>query len=293
MKSIDRKLILNNIKSYVLITLGIAIYCFAVTAFLVPSGIISGGFGGIGTIVYFLTSKSGNGIPVGVTYFILNLIVFIFALKIMGWKFIKLSIYGVVVTSVLLTLFQKLITEPMIDDRFMCAVLGGTLGGFGLGLCFNNGGNTGGTDIISLIISKYRNVSTGRVSLYCNVIIVAAMYIIYRNPTDVVYAFVTMLLTSALIDHTLNGHRQSYQFIVMSEKYQEIADAFVNEIHKGVTTLDGKGWYSKQSINVLLVIVPRIDKARALQLIKRVDPNAFLSVSRVEGVFGKNFDTIK
>lgn len=289
----DKK-ILRDIKSYFCIIFGILTYCFAVTAFLVPSGIISGGFGGIGTVIYMVTERMGFPIPVGVTYFILNFIVLIVAYKIMGWRFVSMSFFGATLASVALVVMQKFITQPLIvDDKFMSCILGGVIGGLGLGLAFNNGGNTGGTDIISLIISRFKNITTGQVGLYCNGFVLLLMFVFFRNVEDIVYGFVTMWVTSYSIDLSINGHRQSFQFMVMSSKYDAIADKVVGELGRGVTILNAEGWYTKNEAKVLLIIASRIDKNKLLHIIKEIDPNAFLSVSRVDGAFGKNFEIIK
>ena len=287
----QKRVIIEEIKSLVGITFGIMLYSFAVAAFCVPNDIVSGGFGGIGTIVYFLTDER---IPVGLTYFLLNLVVLIAAYKIMGWHFVRLSIIGVAITSALLIVMQKMITAPLIpNDKFMNTILGGAIGGVGLGITFNSGGNTGGTDIISLIFSKYKNVSTGRVSLYCNILILIATYFVFKDMENVVYGFVIMWVTSYTVDMMLNGHRQSYQFIIMSTKYDEIANEVTRQLKRGVTVVDSKGWFTKTESSVLIIIVSKHDKNKLLKLVKRIDDKAFLSVSRVESVFGKNFDIIK
>ena len=290
----NKKLIPDEIKSYLGIILGIIIYSFSVAAFLIPAKLVSGGFGGIGTIIFFITNKNGHGIPVGISYLILNVIVLFIAYRRMGWKFVKLSIFGVIATSVMLIIMQKFITKALVPDQpFMNAIIGGALGGFGLGITFNSGGNTGGTDIISLIINKYRDVSPGRISLYCNLFVIIAMYFVFFNIETVVYGIVVMAITSYSLDVMLNGHRQSYQFLVMSSKYEEIANTVVNDLGRGVTVLDGQGWYTKKESKVLMIIANRTDKNKLLRIIKKIDSNAFLSVSRIEAAFGKNFDRIK
>ncbi|MDR2083950.1 MAG: YitT family protein [Bacteroidales bacterium] len=279
----------DAVKSYAGMFFGMLIYTFALAAFIIPSQLISGGFTGLGMILYYVT-----GIPVGITTFVANIILLIIAYKIMGWKFVKLSLIGVTMSSVMLIILQKFFTEPLVADQpFMNALIGGALSGVGLGIVFNFGGNTGGTDIIALIINKHKNISPGRVSMYFNAIVVVLFFLVFRDVEKVVFGLVVMWVFSYVLDITLNGNRQSYQFMIISPKYAEIANAIANDIGRGVTVIPAIGWYNKSDTEVLFIIVHRQEKVKILKTVKEIDPNAFLSVSRVEGVYGRNFDTIK
>ena len=279
----------DAVKSYLGMFFGMLIYNFGLVAFIIPSQLVSGGFTGLGMILFYV-----SGIPVGVTIFVSNIILMAIAYKMMGWKFVKQSFIGVTMVSVMLIVMQKFITAPLVEgELFMNALIGGALTGVGLGIVFNFGGNTGGTDIISLIVSKYKNISPGRVSMYCNAIVIALLYIVYRDIEKIVFGMVVMWVFSYVLDVTLNGNRQSYQFMVISPKYKEIGNAMVNDIGRGVTALPAKGWYNKSETEILMIIAHRREKARILKTIKDIDPQAFLSVSRVEGVYGRNFEVIK
>ncbi|MDD4141264.1 MAG: YitT family protein [Bacteroidales bacterium] len=285
----NRSKVFETIKTYCMLLIGVLLYSFAITAFIIPMGLVSGGFGGIGAILYYLTE-----IPVGVTFFASNIILLAIAYKIMGWKFVKVSLIGSTLTSICLFILQKFITEPLVpDEMFMNSIIGGALSGVGLGLVFNAGFNTGGSDIISLIVNKYKNLSPGRFSLYFNIGVLLLFFAINQDVKTVVFALVVMGVTSYTWDMMMTGNRQSYQFMVMSPQYAEIADRITKEIGRGVTVLDGEGWYNHDSKKVLIVLAHRSDRSRILRLIKEVDPRAFLSVTKIEGVYGKNFDRIK
>ena len=155
------------------------------------------------------------------------------------------------------------------------------------------------------MVNKYRNVSPGRMILWMDVVIILSSLLVPSYSADgellpwtekittVVYGFILVVVNSTVIDLYLSGSRQSVQVFILSQKYAEIADMITNDLHRGVTVLDGKGWYTKHDTEVLMVITRKSDLSLLLKMIKTVDPNAFLSVSLVTGVYGKGFDKIK
>ena len=169
------KNIRKTIQDYFIITLGLLLFAVSWTLFLLPAKITGGGVAGIGAVIFYIT-----GIPMGITYFIVNIFLVILAIKVLGANFGIKTIFSMSALTVMLTVLQKLITEPIIDDMFLSAVLGGMLGGIGLGIVFTRGGSTGGTDIIALIINKYKNVSPGRIILYCDVVIIASSFFVFK-----------------------------------------------------------------------------------------------------------------
>ncbi len=280
--------VLNSIKSYVLITLGLFINALAWTAFILPSEIVGGGVTGLSALVFYAT-----GFPVGVTFFLINIVLIILGIKSLGLSFGIRTIYGTIMISVFLSILQQYITEPIVSDRFMSAIIGGIMGGASVGLVFSQGGSTGGTDIIAMIINKYRNISPGKLILSMDVIIISSSYILFRSIEVIVYGFVVMAVASYAIDMVLMGHRQSVQLFIFSKKHDLIAEQIANEIGRGVTLLNGKGWYSKSEANILMVVVRRTESNLVFRTIKQIDPDAFISVANVMGVYGKGFDPIK
>lgn len=276
------------IKSYSLITLGLLINVFGWVAFLIPAEIVGGGVSGLATIIYY-----ASGFPVGFSILIINAILVLLAMKILGAKFGITSIYGIVVISLLFLILPEFITEPLITDRFMSALIGGGLAGVGVGIAFSNGGNSGGTDIIALIINKYRNISPGKIILYIDVVIIASSFLISENIETVVYGYVVMGVFAYTLEFILEGNRQSYQLTIMSNKSSEIADIITKEVGRGVTILKGIGWFSQKDINVMLIIIRKHDKNKILRIISETDENAFTSQSKVTAVFGQNFEKIK
>lgn len=283
------KKVFSEIEKYFFICLGLAIFSFGWTAFLIPNQITGGGISGISAIIFFAT-----GIPVAASSLVLNLILVAIAWKILGRRFCIDTLICSVILSLMLQVGQSIFTAPLVpDDPFMCAIIGAALSGVGIGMALTNGGNTGGTDIIVLMIAKYRKVSYGRTSLYLNILIVLSSILTTHDPVLLVYSTVVLFAYIFVSDIVIDGYRQTFQFMVFSSKNHEIADRINKDLHRGATFLKGVGSYNKQETEVLLIVSHRSDRANIIRIIKEVDSSAFISVSKVQSVFGKNFEDIK
>jgi uncharacterized membrane-anchored protein YitT (DUF2179 family) len=278
----------KEFRSYLFITVGLFIYALSWTAFLIPSKIVGGGVAGIATMIYFAT-----GLPAGISLLAINAALILIALKILGTSFGIKTIYSILILSVLMTVLQWYITKPIVDDRFMNAIIGGILSGFSIGLIFSQGGSTGGTDIIAMVVNKYRNISQGKMLLLCDVFIIASSYILFRSIETIVYGYVTMAVTSYVIDLYLTGSKRSVQIFIFSKENQAIANKIGGDYGRGVTFIKGQGWFTGQDTDIVMVIIRKADSALILRAIKEIDPNAFISVATVMGVYGKGFDRIK
>lgn len=296
------------LKEYGLITVGILVYVLGWNVFLVPNNLVGGGVTGIASIVQYATKGL---IKIGVTYFVLNIGLILLALYTLGKGFGGKTIYAIILSSIGLSALQGVIPEDIVktlavdNGKLMSTIMGGLLVGVGIGMSMSQGGSTGGTDIIALVVNKYRNVSPGRMILATDsLIILSSLLVPSYTPsgelmpftekiTTVVYGFILITIISFVLDAYLSGSRQSVQLFILSSRYAEIADFITKEMHRGVTVLDGKGWYTKSSTEVLMVLTRKTDLNIMLKSIKRIDPNAFLSVSSVTGVYGKGFETLK
>lgn len=281
--------------TYIVIAFGILIYTLAYASLLLPSKIISGGVTGISSIIYFL---SGEKIPVGVSNFFINAILFVLGLKFLGPKFGAKTVFGFVLTSLLFILWQQVLhVENLFDVEqfgpFMCTIIGGAVCGIGLGLAFGVGGNTGGTDIIALIFSKYYNVTPGKVLMFCDLIIIACTYFVSHSIDKMVFGYIVMVVCSYCVDLTLDGSKQSYQMMIFSNKWEAINEAIISEVGRGVTIVDAQGGYTKTPQKVLIVICHKVDKPIIMHIVNKIDPSAFMSVSKAQGVYGTNFEQIK
>lgn len=289
MKRVTKKeQVLNSLKAYSIITIGLFVNALAWTAFILPSDIVGGGIIGVGALLFY-----SAGIPVGLTLLVVNAILLIFGIKSIGFGFGIRTIYGIAVLSFFLGLLQYYITEPVVDDRFMSAIIGGILAGASIGLIFTRGGSTGGTEILAVIINKFRNISHGKIILLFDVIIIASSYFIFQSIETIVYGYVMLAVASYSIDMFLMGHRQSVQMFIFSRNQDEIAENIANNIGRGVTLLNGKGWYTKKDVAVLMVVARRHETSRVFQTVKEIDPDAFISVAKVMGVYGEGFDRMR
>lgn len=291
----DKKNVRHEVLSYVMITIGILAYTFAWSAFMLPAKIVGGGVSGISSV---LNIAVGVPLPIGVLNFIINAILLAIGFKVLGSKFGANTIFGIVMSSLGFIFWQQVLhVENLFDVEqfggFMCAIIGGALCGAGIGLTFTMGGNSGGTDIIALIVSKFYNVSPGKVIMYLDIFIIGSSYFVSHRVENVIFGYVVMMVMTYVLDMVLDGNKQSYQVMVFSLKNSEIAEAVTKEVGRGATLLDAEGCYSKQQQKVLLMMVHRTDKPRVMQIIHRVDENAFVSVSKTQGVYGKNFEKMK
>ena len=264
--------VMRELRDYIFITLGLISYALGWTAFLIPYQITTGGTTGIGAIIYYAT-----GFPIQWSYFIINAVLMTFAIKILGPKFSIKTTYAIFMLTFFLWFFQLII----VDDKgaplqlvgegqdFMACIIGAIMCGLGLGVVFNNNGSTGGTDIIS------------------------SCYFIFNDWRRVIFGFVTLFIIGFVLDYVVNSARQSVQFFIFSKDYAKIADRITKETHRGVTVLDGLGWYSQNNVKVLVVLAYKRQSLDIFRLVKDIDPNAFISQSSVIGVYGEGFDRLK
>ena len=301
--AIDHRLILKEVGDYVGITLGLLLYTFGFTVFLMPNEIVTGGVSGIGAIIYYATH-----FPVGYTYFLVNAVLLIVGLKILGWRFLVKTIYAIVVLTLMLSIAQEVIPKDATGNyvkilgegqEFMALIIGCMLTGTSLAIVFLNNGSTGGTDIIAASVNKFHNVSLGTVLTFVDLIIIGSCLFIPQfgdllgRLHKVVFGFCTMFIENFMLDYVMNSRRQSVQFFIISSKWQEIANAIATQMDHGVTILDGHGWYSGNERKVLCILARKNESTPIFRLIKMIDPYAFVSQSAVIGVFGEGFDQIK
>ncbi len=290
----------REIKAYILITLGLALYVVGWTVFLMPNHMVGGGVSGIGALIEYAT-----GFPVSYTYFIVNAILLFLGVKILGKGFGAKTIYAIIVTTFFFAVFPNVIPKEFVNEisiengKLVSAMIGGVLLGTGIGVTFMQGGSSGGTDIVALMISKYRNMSPGRIILSIDMVIIACSFFVSQEASlgsklaTVLYGYVAVGLTGYTIDQWLSGARQSLQFFIFSKQYEEIAERITKEMGRGVSVIDVQGWHTKADNKVLLVIARKTESNIIYNIIKDVDRNAFLSVGNVMGVYGQGFEQMK
>lgn len=284
------------LKDFFAINLGMATYALGWAAFLLPYHITTGGMTGMFAILYYLTK-----FPISAAVLISNAILLVIAFKPLGWKFVGKSAYAALALSFFLEMGQQIMTSP--DGTLMqvlgpgqdsmACVLGAILNGLGIGIVFLSGGSTGGWDIIAALVNKYKNISFGRALLILDFVVIASCWPIFHDVRMVVFGYVTLVVYTYALDMLINSTRQDIQFIIFTNKPNEISQRIITETCHSVTLMNGEGYYSHQDIKVLITIVHKRESVNILRMIKETDPAAFVSQSRAEGVYGNGFNAIR
>ena len=303
----------RNIFEYIVIILGIFPMALMVNWVLLPHAFVGGGLTGLCSIIYYLTqgafpsvfAEYGGAIPVWLTTFLFNLILLLIAGFTVGWRFCIRTIVGVAA----ITMWYRLIPilpQPIIEDPWLGAIVGGFVFGLSLGCVIAANGSSGGTDILAMIVSHYRNVSIGNMMLICDVVIILSAFflpipehmlaegtspIILQIKRVLCGLCMTISYTLA-VDWFLSYIRRSVHILIYSAEYDKIATAINTTVNRGVTVLDGMGWYSKKEVKVISVLARKPEASMIMQLVHEIDPKAFVSVANVSGVFGSGFDPI-
>ena len=289
--ALRKQRVVSDIIEYTTIAVFLLPYAIAVNQLLVPHNIVGGGLTGVSEIVYFAT---GRFVPIWLTSLTINIILLAAAVTTIGLQFCVRTIWGVL----WLSLWLKIIPigdVPMLSDPFMSCVIAGLFCGASLGVVYLNNGSSGGTDIIAMIVNKYRRVSVGKSLFFCDLVIICSAWFLPNihaiEPIFMGLCFTFMCMVA--VDAVLNNARQSVQFMIFSMKHSdEIADAINTQAHRGVTILNGMGWYMKKPIKVVTVLARKHESKQIFDIIKAIDPNAFVSQTNAQGVFGKGFDTV-
>jgi uncharacterized membrane-anchored protein YitT (DUF2179 family) len=282
----------GNMKDFMFIVFGILSYAVGYTAFILPERVVMGGVSGLSALIYYATN-----IPAGISIFVLNITLLIIAFSALTKQFVVRTIIGVLLISLFIGTLQPFFQAyPIItagEDKFMHVLIGGMLGGAGLGIVFSHNGSTGGTDIITVLLTKHFNLSFGRAMQFIDCTIICSSYLLFHSMETIVYGVVFTLVASFVCDFVVNGSRQTVQFLIISKNYKEIADTINRRVNRGVTVIEGKGWYSKENVEMLVVLSRKYESQDIFAVIKQIDPQAVVSQTFCHGVFGEGFDKIK
>ena len=267
----------------------LSLYVFSWTAFLIPNEITAGGVTGISSILNY-----AFGIPISLSYLVINAVLLTAGTIIMGKGFGFKTIFCVLVSTLYFEIFPAIPWVSNIDDNLINSIIGGAMSAAGIALVFTQGGSTGGIDIIALVINKYREVSPGKVFMVSDFLIISSILLLPdKSLQDLVYGYVVTVAFSYTVDQILTGNKQSVQMLIITNKYEEIADKLCYELDKGVTAINSIGWYKKSSSMIIMVVTQKSNMYEVMGAVKEVDPHAFLTVSTVMGVYGEGFDQVK
>ena len=288
----QKAVIRQQAKDFLFMSIGIFLYSFGFTAFILPEKVVMGGVSGLSALAFYAFN-----FPPAISMWGIYCGLLLLAFRALSRQFTIRTIVGVTVMSLFVGFLQPFFTaHPVItagEDKFMHVLIGGALGGAGLGLVFSHNGSTGGTDIIIALLNKHFRMSFGRAMQFIDISIIGSSYFLFHSTETIVYGVAFTLIASYVCDYIINGARQTVQFIIISKKYEKIADTINKHVHRGVTLIEGKGWYSKSDVKILIVLARKYESQEVFNYIKHIDPEALVSQSFCQGVFGEGFDTIK
>ena len=283
-----------TLKELLMIVVSTLPYAITVNQLLVPHAVVGGGVTGLCEIIYFATNTY---VPIWFSSALINVLLLLLAGFTIGWRYALRTVWGVF----WLTFWLKVIPiapVPLLTDAFMAVVIGGLFTGCFLGICFLNNGSTGGTDIVAMIVNKYHHLPMGRVLLFTDMMVICSAFFL---PTiqaagmqgaieKILFGLTYTFMASTAVDWVMNRMRQSVQFMIFTQKPEEIAHAIITQAHRGCTFLDAEGCYNKKPMKVVTTIARSYESATIFRLVRAIDPNAFVSQSQVRGVFGRGFD---
>lgn len=265
-------------------------YGLVVNQVLVPHAIIGGGLTGFCEILYFATNEA---LPIWFSSLLLNLILIVVAIVILGWKTCARTIWGIIWVTVWLKIFP-IPEQSQISDPFMAIILAGILNGAGLGMVYSSNGNTGGTDIIAMIVNKYHHVPMGRALFMVDLLIIGSAWFLPQvtRIEQLLFGLCYVFVETQAVDWVMGRGRQSVQFFIFSKKYQEIADAIMTRTGRGVTFLDAQGAYTRQDSKLIVLLTRKSESTNIFRIVMEIDPTAFVSETQTRGVFGEGFESI-
>ena len=292
MKPISTDSVLKTVKEYFLMAFGMMLYSFGWIGCILPVRGTGGGAAGLSLVVCNALEQIGISIQIGTMVFVLNAILLLIAGFIVGWNFGVKTIFCVFVISVGMNFWQDVL--PAGDflhlERILAVILGGILAGVGISMCFAQGGSTGGTDIVAMIINKYHTVSYGKILIYSDFVIIGSTLLVGFHIDTVIYGYVMTAVVGYTVDMIMAGNQQSSQVFIVTRDYEKMADAIAQNVHRGVTLIDSQGWYSKEHSKIVMVVCRKRESAVILKFVKTIDPDAFITVGSVMGVYGKGFE---
>lgn len=282
------------VKEYFLMFFGMMMYSFGWIGCVLPANGMGGGAAGLSLVLCTALENLGLHVQIGTMVFFINAVLLLVAGFIVGWNFGVKTIFCVLVISVGMNFWQGVLPEGNFlgVDNLLSIVMGGILAGTGIALCFTQGGSTGGTDIVAMIINKYRTISYGKILIYSDFVIIASSLLVGKGISAVIYGYVLTAVVGYTVDMIMAGNQQSSQVLIITHDYEKMADAIARNIHRGVTLIDSQGWYSKEQTKMVMVVCRKRETAMILKFVKTIDPDAFMTVGSVMGVYGKGFQAI-
>ncbi len=307
--------ILVGIKEYILMTFGMFCYAFGWLMCVLPAGGMGGGAAGLATLINAILPDSLTGfLTIGTLVLIINIILLILGVMIVGWKFGIKTLYCILMMSVMFNLVESYMPPMLVYDmmakvdahNLLLVVVGAASCGLGIAVSFMQGGSTGGTDIVAMIINKFRTVSYGKVLLMTDCgILIGSLFLttVLDNGTVIeplsdlafarmIYGFIMIAVIGYTVDFVQSGNQQSNQIMIFCKDYEAMANMIMTKANRGATLIDAMGSFSKTPSKAVMVVCRKRDTSTILKFVREEDPNAFITVGSVMGVYGQGFDAL-
>jgi uncharacterized membrane-anchored protein YitT (DUF2179 family) len=278
-----KKRVLKEVTKFVTITIGAIIAAFGLDLFLVPNAILDGGVIGLSIIAAELTNVS-----MSIFLIILNLPFLYIGYRRMGWKFTLRTLYGVIILSSATAFFHHF--DPVTDDLFLATVIGAVILGTGVGLVIRAGGALDGTEIIAILVSKNRTISVGQIVMIMNLFIFILAALLVFSWETAMYSIITYFIAFKMIDVVVEGMEELKSVTIISDVPEEIAEALLKQLGRGMTYIQGQGVFSNEPKKIIYTIVSRIELSTLRSVVEDIDPNALVAIENVADVSGSNFD---
>lgn len=293
-----RTKLLSYLREYFILTLACFVFAMAWEGFMIPNGMSSGGLMGCCTVIQYAT---GGLIPASISFIVVNATLIVLSVLIFGLGFGIKTLYCIALSSVMLHLVAGAPALHAVQGSFfyvreapLVPIIAGVLEAFGVGMMIRNGGSSGGTDIIALMVNKYYPIEMSKVFLVSDFLVVSALlFLPDRAFSDMVYGYEMMITFSLCFEVIISGKRNSFQLMIFSEKYDLIADHITKVMDRGATIIKAQGWYTKKEKDVLMVLISQKQLPELSAIINEIDPKAFMSVAKIGNVYGEGFEEIK
>lgn len=288
----DRDIIKANlVRDAILICVGSFIYALGVDAFEVPNGLAAGGVTGLATVFYQMAANKGFYLPVGLQTIAMNVLLMIPVVRSGGMRYAARTVAGIIASSVFVDVLAPFVPALGGGDLLLCALWGGAITGFGLGVVFRSGGNTGGTDIVAQLLSKRTAWPVGTLSMMVDLVVVAVSIPVFSFE-HALYAAVFMFIAGRVIDTVVEGPRAEKAAWIISNNHEKIANAVLYEMGRGCTEIQARGVWSGNARPMLFVVLSRRELGLLKSLVTEIDPEAIVVISEVHEVFGEGFKEI-
>lgn len=276
------------LRSLPVVVLGNAIMAAGTVLFILPSGLITGGTTGLGIIAEHMA-----GMPLAVFTAIFNIIMFVLGLFLLGKSFAATTLVSTFVYPVILGAMQRIVGDYVLcDDLLMCVLFGGICVGLAIAMVVKVGSSTGGMDIPPLLLQKYMGISVSK-SLYAFDFIIVVGQALIVAPDMLLYGVLLVMVYSIMVDKVMALGDAQLQMEIVSDKADEIRQAILQDVDRGVTLLHAQTGYYRKELDVLLTVISPRERHRTEQLVRRIDPNAFIILSQVSKVSGRGFSESK